>query len=115
MVLVGEWLRRTRGACVGVACGNIAVSGVLYTQVGFARWEPRLSNEGDWAASRRDEVGAPLRLGRGITYSAAVMTFQRPEPKPVTTAAQAIVILETVLGPVQAALLALAVRRKFMR
>ena len=50
-----------------------------------------------------------------LTYSAAVMTFQRPEPKPATTSAHAVVLLETILGPVQAALLALAIRRKFMR
>jgi hypothetical protein len=43
------------------------------------------------------------------------MTFQKPEPRPTTTAAQALALFETILGPVQAALLALAIRRKFMR
>jgi hypothetical protein len=43
------------------------------------------------------------------------MTLQKPEPRPATGAAQAVVMLETILGPVQAALLALAIRRKFMR
>jgi hypothetical protein len=52
---------------------------------------------------------------RALAYSAGVMTLQKPEPRPTTTAAQTAVLLETVLGPVQAALLALAVRRKFMR
>jgi uncharacterized protein (DUF433 family) len=42
------------------------------------------------------------------------MTFQKPEPRPATPAAQTVVLLETILGPVQAALLALAIRRKFM-
>jgi hypothetical protein len=64
---------------------------------------------------KRDDTGAPLKFSRALTYSAAVMTFQRPEPKPATTAAQTIVLFETILGPVQAALLALAIRRKFMR
>ncbi len=87
----------------------------FYTKVGFTRWEPRIVSESDVATARRDEVGAPLSLTRALTYSAAVMTFQRPEPRPATTAAQTIVLLETILGPVQAALLALAIRRKFMR
>ncbi len=93
----------------------LLVSAALYTQVGFVRWEPKLANENDLATAKRDDTGAPLKLSRALTYSAAVMTFQRPEPRPVTTAAQTIVLLETILGPVQAALLALAIRRKFMR
>jgi hypothetical protein len=91
------------------------ISAALYTQVGFARWEPRLASESDSATTTRDDIGAPLKLSRAITYSGAVMTFQRPEPRPATTAAQTVVLLETILGPVQAALLALAIRRKFMR
>ncbi|HKV35050.1 MAG TPA: hypothetical protein VJP89_12025, partial [Pyrinomonadaceae bacterium] len=98
-----------------VLLGIFLLSAALYTQVGFARWEPRLTSENDAAVSLRDESGAPLKLSRALTYSAAVMTFQRPEPRPATTAAQTIVLLETILGPVQAALLALAIRRKFMR
>jgi hypothetical protein len=50
-----------------------------------------------------------------LTYSLAVMSLQRPEPKPMTAAAHALVTIESILGPVQAALLALAIRRKFMR
>lgn len=88
---------------------------VLYMQVGFARWEPRLATESDAATVKRDEVGAPLSFRRALTYSAGVITLQRPEPRPATTPAQTIVLLETVLGPFQAALLALAIRRKFMR
>jgi hypothetical protein len=93
----------------------LVLFGALYTQVGFARWEPRLASEAEVATAKKDEVGAPLRFSRALTYSAGILTFQRPEPKPATTAAQAIVLLETILGPVQAALLALAIRRKFMR
>jgi hypothetical protein len=91
------------------------VSAALYTKVGFSRWEPRVGSESDLATAQRDEVGAPLKPARALTYSAAVMTFQRPEPRPATTAAHTVVLLETILGPVQAALLALAIRRKFMR
>jgi len=99
----------------GVLLGLLVICAVLYTQVGFVRWEPRLSNESEAIAAHKDEIGAPLPFPRTLTYSAAVMTLQKPEPRPATTAAQTIVLLETILGPVQAALLALAIRRKFMR
>jgi len=98
-----------------VLLGIWFVAGLLYTRVGFARWEPKLASEIDVAIARRDEVGAPLKFSRALTYSAGVMTFQKPEPRPATTAAQTVVLFETILGPVQAALLALAIRRKFMR
>ena len=61
-------------------------------------------------------LGFPNReLSSALLYSAGVMTLQKPEPRPATNAAQSLVMLETILGPVQAALLALAIRRKFMR
>jgi hypothetical protein len=54
-----------------------------------------------------------------VTFRSAifneVMAFQKPEPRPATTIAHWVVLLETILGPVQAALLLLAIRRKFMR
>ncbi len=99
VVLIGVWL----------------VAAALYTQVGFVRWEPRVSSEQEAWEARRDEVGQPLRWQRSLTYSLGVMTLQKPEPRPATNAALALVMLETILGPVQAALLALAIRRKFMR
>jgi hypothetical protein len=107
----GERIARAAGVLLGI----VVLCAALYTRVGFVRWEPRVSSESEVATAQRDETGAPLKLTRALTYSAAVMTFQRPEPKPATTAAQTIVLLETILGPVQAALLALAIRRKFMR
>jgi hypothetical protein len=99
----------------GIVIGVCLLFALLYTQVGFARWEPRRSNEKEAMTEQRDEVGEPLRLSRAFTYSLSVMTLQKPEPRPATTAAQSFVILETILGPLQAALLALAIRRKFMR
>jgi hypothetical protein len=99
VVLIGVWL----------------VAAALYTWVGFARWEPRMATQQEAAEARRDEVGEPLRWPRALTYSLGVMTLQKPEPRPATNAAQSLVMLETILGPVQAALLALAIRRKFMR
>ncbi len=76
---------------------------------------PRYTGESDEVVARRAEVGEPLDWSRATTYSLGVMTLQKPEPRPVTVWAQRLVILETILGPLQAALLALAIRRKFMR
>lgn len=87
----------------------------LFTQVGFARWEPKITNESDVNIASRDEMGAPLKFKKALTYSLGVMTLQKPEPRPATIVAQTVVLFETILGPVQAALLALALRRKFMR
>jgi hypothetical protein len=99
LVLIGIWL----------------LSAFLYTQVGFARWEPKLTSESDITTNQRDVIGNPLTFTRAIAYSFALMALQKPEPRPATNTAQALVTLETVLGPLQAALLALAIRRKFMR
>jgi hypothetical protein len=99
LVLLGIWL----------------IAGFAYTRVGFAPRESKLASERDLASSKREEVDAPQKFSRALTYSAGVMTLQKPEPRPATTAAQTVVLLETILGPVQAALLALAIRRKFMR
>jgi hypothetical protein len=56
-----------------------------------------------------------MALSRAIPYSLGVMMLQKPEPRPVTSAARFLVILESVLGAAQAALLLLAILRKFMR
>lgn len=113
------WLTSGYGERVGRAFVMLVavwlLSAALYSQVGFVRWETRVSNEKEAAEARRDEVGEPLRWPRPLTYSLGVMTLQKPEPRPATNAAQSLVMLETILGPVQAALLALAIRRKFMR
>src|SRR5215510_7387901 len=59
----------------------------------------------------------PRRLGwrESALYSFNVSILQKPEPKPKGLWGNALVSLETVLGPAQAALLALALRRRFMR
>lgn len=53
----------------------------------------------------------------GALYSLQVMAFQKPEPKPakLSPLTEWVVFAQTILGPVQAALLLLAIRRKFMR
>lgn len=60
---------------------------------------------------------APKRLGwrEAALYSFNVSLLQKPEPKPKGLWSSFLVALQTVLGPAQAALLALAVRRRFMR
>ena len=92
----------------------LALAAAIYMRVGFSQPELR-SDETAAQTPKPANVDAPLKLGRALTYSASVMTLQRPEPKPATTTAQTFVLLETILGPVQGALLALAIRRKFMR
>ena len=113
------WLASGYGERVWRALAGLLVLwslfALLYMQVGFARWEPRLANEQDLTISKRDEIGTPLSWSRAATYSLAVMTLQKPEPRPATPVGQTLVVLETVFGPFQAALLALALRRKFMR
>ena len=88
---------------------------LLYTQVGFVRWEPKIDNLVQARAASSAAWIQPLRLTQALGYSAAVMTLQKPEPRPSSLTAKNLVLLESLLGPVQAALLALAVRRRFMR
>lgn len=85
---------------------------LLYTQVGFARQVPLSLGAG---TDRADESGEPLRLGKALASSLEVMTLQRPDPPPLTSTARFAVIVERIFGPIQAALFALAVRRRFMR
>jgi len=51
----------------------------------------------------------------GFVHSLYVAALQRPEPKAADTTTRLFIILETIFAPLQAALLALAIRRKFMR
>ena len=87
----------------------------VYTRVGFTQQTPKLSIENSVSTIGEDRIGQPLEFSRALTYSLAVMSLQKPEPRPLTNWAHTLVTLETILGPVQAALLALAIRRKFMR
>lgn len=109
------WLASGYGERIGRAFLMLGavwlLSGLLYTQVGFTRSLPTVAG----ADPVIDVVGEPLSFRRSFTYSLGVMSLQKPEPKPLTNTAHALVTLETIFGPVQAALLALAIRRKFMR
>jgi hypothetical protein len=86
-----------------------------YTKVGFEHKTDKPGNNQQSIAAQEDVVGKPLPIKKIFTYSLGVMSLQKPDPKPVTIAAQTIVIFETILCPIQAALPALAIRRRFMR
>jgi hypothetical protein len=105
---------------LGVIAAMWLVFALLYTRVGFMPLPPKQSNDAESSmiatlVTIQEGTGQPLEFSRALTYSLAVMSLQKPDPKPLTGTAQALVLLETILGPVQAALLALAIRRKFMR
>ena len=88
---------------------------VIFTQVGFVASDKNTPNDSERTQSKYEDWGRPLVFPRALIYSAYVMMLQKPEPKPQTNTAQAAVLFATVLGPLQAALLALAIRRKFIR
>jgi Pentapeptide repeats (9 copies) len=87
----------------------------FYTRTGFERKTSLTSNTQITIPAQEDEIGKPLPFKKALIYSFGVMSLQKPEPRPLTNWAHTLVTLETVLGPLQAALLALAIRRQFMR
>lgn len=79
-------------------------------------WQPRAAlPAAQRSATQPDNRTYPITIGDALIYSAGVLTLQKPEPAPRSRIARVLVLLETILGPLQAALFALAVRRKFMR
>lgn len=61
-----------------------------------------------------EDCGKTL-ITQSIPYSLGNMTLQRPEPRPHVGLMQLLVFAQGILGPLQAALFALALRRKYMR
>jgi hypothetical protein len=100
------------GRAICVLLGIWLLFALFYTQVGFVR-QP--STPSDAAIYARDQFGIPQKPIKAVAYSLAVMTLQRPDPRPLTATAWFAVLAETIFGPIQAALFALAVRRRFMR
>lgn len=86
----------------------IVLFGFIYLFIGFP------PPESDQKASI---LGYLHRAIHSFIYSLEVCSLQKPEPRPTPHQffATIFVGLETILGPLQAALLALAIRRKFMR
>ena len=102
VVLIGMWL----------LFAILYAQGTQYTQVGFGTETAQTSS-----AVSYKETPPPVSLSpmKSLIYSLNTMTLQRPEPKPITSTAKALVLIETIVGPIQTALLLLAIRRKFMR
>ena len=100
--------------------------GFIYWLGNTTWWQPKQSTRPVTESSEREKLPAvterqqtfgamPLTLTEALIYSAGVMSLQKPEPYAANKRAKAFVLTETILGPLQAALLALAIRRKFMR
>jgi uncharacterized protein YjbI with pentapeptide repeats len=99
------------GQAFAILIGLWLFFAVLYTQVGFVP----LDSSPQLAPYSTNEVGAPQKLTKAVVYSLEVLTLQQPNPRPLTPAARFAVVAERILGSIQAALLALAIRRRFMR
>lgn len=115
------WLLSGYGERVQRALGALAVIwlffAVVYWTGNATWWQPKQAARvaAESSEPKQQTAATPLTLTEALIYSAGVMTLQKPEPLPANKRAKACVLLETILGPVQAALLALAIRRKFMR
>ena len=111
----GERVRRAFGALLTIWL----LFGFIYSLGNTTWWQPRQTRDVVSASAetntQRPAVAHPLPFREALVYSAGVMALQKPEPLPANKRAKTLVLLETILGPVQAALLALAIRRKFMR
>lgn len=84
----------------------------------ISHWAAFTPNKIDGANPPVTASAAPsLEATEAGFYSLNVMAFQKPDPKPANESplTRSVVTLQTILGPVQAALLLLAIRRKFMR
>jgi uncharacterized protein YjbI with pentapeptide repeats len=79
----------------------LVVFAVLYTKVKF---EHPIT-----------QSGMSLSFSDAVLYSLQVGTLRNPDPKPLTQIAKYLVFIETILVPLQTALLALAIRRRFLR
>jgi hypothetical protein len=103
------------GRAFFVLLGLLVLFTALYVGLGFPTWGVSAPTGASAAEAQYKEADGRSRWSGALLYSLGVMTLQKPEPRPATDAAQVVVMSETILGPVQAALLALAIRRKFMR
>ncbi len=92
--------------------------GYLFTRVGF---ETKVAPEVAAIVQEITPTLEPLKelplpsFWDGLNYAMSAALFQRPEPKAHSNWAKTCVSLEMIFVPLQAALLALAIRRRFMR
>lgn len=97
-----------------VLAGILAASAHLYTKVDF--YVCPLDRPVAQSSSAGLCTIRALDSYEGSRHSLATATFQNVEyRRPVTGTGETLVILEKIFAPLQAALLALAIRRKFMR
>jgi hypothetical protein len=98
-----------------VLIGMCLAFALIYRGISASGWEqkpppaPPAANVGPAPAKDLSSFGS------AFVYSLNLITLQKPDPRPATTWPQLLVLSETVLGPLQAAMLALAIRRRFMR
>ncbi len=104
----GERVRRALTALLVIWL----VSAAIYWSGNATWWQPKTTPN---ATQSLPPTPRALTAPDALLYSAGVIALQKPEPLPANKLAKLLVLLETVLGPIQAALLALAIRRKFMR
>ncbi|MCA1642921.1 MAG: pentapeptide repeat-containing protein [Acidobacteria bacterium] len=126
------WLLSGYGERVTRAFGALLVIwllfAVVYSTGNATWWQPKQSSRLVAESIAREQqssgvvekpqaiaAAAPLAVTEAVIYSAGVMSLQKPEPLPANNRAKVLVLSETIFGPLQAALLALAIRRKFMR
>lgn len=91
---------------------------VIYTSGDKTWWkfnQPSSMQVNQTNQNSDSSIARRMELDDALLYSAAVMMLQKPEPLPANKRAKLFVLTETVIGPVQLTLLALAIRRKFMR
>src|SRR6266511_2281576 len=100
---------------VTITTQTLVISETILSPLQFEHKTDKPSGNQSAIVAQQDVAGKPLPFNKVFTYSLGVMSLQKPDPKPVTTWAQTLVIFETILCPLQAALLALAIRRRFMR
>jgi uncharacterized protein YjbI with pentapeptide repeats len=116
------WLLSGYGERVQKAFGVLMIIWALFAMAYWSGdsswWKPQQTNSVvvESGESKSQLVRArPQTFAESLIYSGLVMALQKPEPIPANKRARLLVLLETVFGPVQAALLALAIRRKFIR
>jgi uncharacterized protein YjbI with pentapeptide repeats len=115
------WLLSGYGERVRRACGVLLIVWLLFALMYWKAsdeswWQPKQPTATTSTTSDAT-ITTPIKFSAtdALLYSAGVMALQKPEPAPANKRAKVFVLMETIFGPVQVALLALAIRRKFMR
>lgn len=109
------------GRALLILCVILFGFALVFTQVNFQNCPKDKPISSSVAECEKDMVNCKCQFGgldfrEAIAHSLATATFQTTEyRKPISTSSETFVILERIFAPLQVALLALAIRRKFMR